>query len=249
MIWISHRGESIDAPENTLAAFKLSLERQTEGMECDVHLTKDGKLVVCHDSSTKRTCGGEGIIIEDSTFEELQALCASNNKSGYENEKIPLFSDTLQYLGKDRKYYIEIKKNDPAVIDAVVHELDAAGIPPEKTVIISFHSDIVRIYKERYPEREALFLTMFYVNKNGTWWPCAEDLIKDLKAQGADGVDIHCNQVFVNKEYVDTVKAASFKFAVWTIDSVELAKRFIDMGVDVITSNCAAKLKHEIDNQ
>ena len=45
--WISHRGESLDAPENTLAAFQLSMERQTDGMECDVYLTTDGKVMVC----------------------------------------------------------------------------------------------------------------------------------------------------------------------------------------------------------
>ena len=53
--WISHRGESLDAPENSLAAFKLSLERKTDGMECDVRLSADGQVVVCHDANTLRT--------------------------------------------------------------------------------------------------------------------------------------------------------------------------------------------------
>ena len=56
--WISHRGESIDAPENTAAAFRLAMDRDTDGMETDIHLTSDGVLVCCHDSDTKRTCGG-----------------------------------------------------------------------------------------------------------------------------------------------------------------------------------------------
>ena len=71
--WISHRGESFDAPENSLAAFKLSLERKTDGMECDVHLTTDGKVVVCHDANTLRT-GSAFLPIEGSTYAELQQI-------------------------------------------------------------------------------------------------------------------------------------------------------------------------------
>ena len=52
MIWISHRGESFDAPENTVEAFQLALDRKTSGSECDIHLTADKKLVTCHDSDT-----------------------------------------------------------------------------------------------------------------------------------------------------------------------------------------------------
>lgn len=53
--WISHRGESLDAPENSLAAFKLSLERNTDGMECDVRISLDGVAVVVHNDTVVRT--------------------------------------------------------------------------------------------------------------------------------------------------------------------------------------------------
>src|SRR5687768_12050974 len=54
---ISHRGESHDAPENTMAAFRLAWEREVPAIELDVHLTKDGQLIVCHDPDTERTTG------------------------------------------------------------------------------------------------------------------------------------------------------------------------------------------------
>ncbi|MBR4956402.1 MAG: glycerophosphodiester phosphodiesterase, partial [Lentisphaeria bacterium] len=54
MLWISHRGESADAPENTLEAFILGRERKTDGCECDVYLSRDGRMMVCHDSTTLR---------------------------------------------------------------------------------------------------------------------------------------------------------------------------------------------------
>ena len=125
MIFISHRGESEDAPENTLPAFELSRERATSGMECDIHLTKDHVLVTIHDSSTERVSGRE-MIVEESTFAELQTLDVSNHKPAFCNTRIPKFSETLRYLGPGRLFYVEIKGDDPAVIDAMISELDAA---------------------------------------------------------------------------------------------------------------------------
>ena len=73
--WISHRGESIDAPENTLSAFKLSSARDVDGMECDIYFTSD-KVVVCvHDSHTERT--SQGVVkaeIPGTPFAELEKI-------------------------------------------------------------------------------------------------------------------------------------------------------------------------------
>ena len=69
---ISHRGESADAPENTMAAFRLAWERKVDAIELDVHLTRDGELVVIHDPDTKRTTGVEKKIKEH-TAAELRA--------------------------------------------------------------------------------------------------------------------------------------------------------------------------------
>lgn len=243
MIFISHRGESMDAPENTLPAFKLALERGSDGMECDIHLTRDKVLVTIHDSSTARV-GNKELIVEETDFADLQSVDVSNGKAGYCNVQIPKFSETLQYLGKDRLFYVEIKANDPDVIDAMVREIDAAGIDKKQIVMISFYEDIVRIYKERYPDRKALFLTACTAESNGTWGPTAAELIERLKNMKADGVDINGNPSFIKKEYVDAVKAAGFEFAVWTIDRKEIADLFIYYNVDAITSNCAANLKN-----
>ena len=56
--FISHRGESYDAPENTMAAFQLAVDRQTAGFECDVYLTADNEIVCMHDATTTRTTDG-----------------------------------------------------------------------------------------------------------------------------------------------------------------------------------------------
>lgn len=244
-VFIAHRGESITAPENTLPAFKLALKNNADGIECDVQLTADKKLIALHDSTTKRT-GKIRKIVSKSTYSELQKLDVSYNKRGYSNTRIPLFSEVLKILG-DRCCYVEIKANDSAIIDAVVKCVEEAAIPKEQIILISFKSDIIKKYKERYPDRKALWLTAFKAFPNGTWRYTAEQLIAKLKEIKADGVDINANFNFLNKEYVKKVKAAGFIFAVYTIDSVRNAQRLAEMGVDSITSNRAGFLKNKLN--
>lgn len=246
MKWISHRGESYDAPENTCEAFALSAIRNTDGMECDIHLTSDKVLVTAHDCNTKRTSGVD-CEIEQTTFAELQKLDVSYTQESYRNVRIPRFTDTLKYLTGNREYYVEIKMDDEDVIHAMIRELDEAGIAPEQVTMISFHANMVKRFKELYPERKSLFLTSFKAEQNGTWSPTADQLIAQLTELKADGVDIHCNPNFLNAEYVKKVRNAGFTFAVWTVDEPYLAKACMDWGVDSITSNRAAYLKKKLD--
>ena len=243
MQWISHRGESKDAPENTLEAFALSRERKTDGMECDIHLTKDLVLVTCHDANTLRV-SGENHIIEETFFADLQKLDVCNGMKEYSPCRIPLFSRTLKELGEGRVYYVEIKEDDPRVIDAMMEELEKAHIKMEQIVMISFKANIVKLYKEKYPDCKALFLTSFSVDQKGTWSPTSDELIEKLACLKADGVDIAGNLSFITKEYVEKVKNAGYDFAVWTVDDEKTAERFMNFGVDAITSNCAAYLKN-----
>jgi len=242
MIFISHRGESKDAPENTVPAFELSFQRATSGMECDIHLTKDGVLVVIHDSDTCRV-SGKSLIVEESTYEELRQLDVSCGKPGYAATRIPKFSEVLPHLGKDRLFYVEIKKDDPAVIDVLIRELAAAKIPPEQIVMISFREPIVKLFKERYPDRKALLLTLCRAQSDGTWGPTAKELVEKLKGLKADGVDMDGNLSFITEDYVKTVKDAGFEFAVWTVDDEPRAEKLIGFGVDAVTSNRAAALQ------
>lgn len=92
---IGHRGASHDAPENTLAAFKLGWEQGADAVELDIWLTKDGKIVCLHDADTKRTTG----VLKkaaDSTLAELRTLDAGTWKDAkWRGEKIPTLTEAL----------------------------------------------------------------------------------------------------------------------------------------------------------
>src|SRR6476646_10554366 len=92
---IAHRGESADAPENTMAAFRLAWERKVRAIELDVHLTGDGKLIVVHDADTKRVAGTKRII-KESTLDDLRSLDAGRWKGArWAGEKMPTLDEAL----------------------------------------------------------------------------------------------------------------------------------------------------------
>lgn len=247
--WISHRGESEDAPENTLSAFKLAMERNTDGIETDIHLTSDGVLVCIHDSDTGRV-GDRSINIETSTFAEAETLDVCNGKAEYRGEKIPTFRSVLEILKPGKKFYVEVKENNECVLPAMRDEIDSAGVPHEQIVMISFHKDIVRASKKYMPDVKTLWLTGFKENEeDGSFAPCAEEAIAFLKEAKADGIDAHALEKGFNAEYIKALKDAGFHIAIWTVDKQEVAERYIAIGVDSVTSNCAAKLCNAIEGR
>src|SRR5918911_3284289 len=77
---LAHRGASALAPENTIEAFRLALEAGAGGLELDVHMTRDGHIVVIHDATVDRTTNGSGAVSE-MTFDELRRFDAGHNFS------------------------------------------------------------------------------------------------------------------------------------------------------------------------
>lgn len=94
----AHRGSKSNRPENTLAAFKEAVRVGADGIELDVHLTKDGQIIVIHDETIDRTTNGKGQI-RKLTLAQIQSYSAGSwfNRA-YETEKVPLLSDVLALL-------------------------------------------------------------------------------------------------------------------------------------------------------
>lgn len=107
-IW-AHRGASGYAPENTLEAFKLAIEMEVDGIELDVQLTKDNKVVVIHDETLQRVSNGQGYV-KDFTLAELKELNFNKDNARYPELEIPTLREVLQLLrNTDIKLNIELK--------------------------------------------------------------------------------------------------------------------------------------------
>ncbi len=232
--WISHRGESADAPENTLPAFQLSQKRKTDGMETDIHLTRDGVLVCSHDSDTKRMCGIP-MIIENATFAELRTLHPAGKHRLFADVTLPTFAEALDTMKSDRTFYVEIKGSNPAIIDAMMEAVDKSKVKRKQIVMIAFDAEIVRLFKEKYPKQKALWLTGLDPNRP------VHEYFDTLKAIHADGIDADGNQAVFTKPFVDALHDKGYIAAVWTIDNPADCEYFISIGVDAITSNVAAR--------
>ena len=95
-VW-AHRGASAYAPENTIPAFRLAMEQGADGIELDVQLSKDGKLVVIHDEWVDRTSNGKGRVV-DMTCQELKKLDFSCGMADYPFARIPTLREVYGLL-------------------------------------------------------------------------------------------------------------------------------------------------------
>ena len=107
---VGHRGFSAIFPENTFAAFTSALNAGADMLEMDLHFTKDGKIVIMHDESLKRTCGGREGEIEKMEFFELAGLdCGSWFSREFSAERIPLLQDIMKSFAPRISLNLEIK--------------------------------------------------------------------------------------------------------------------------------------------
>lgn len=149
---MGHRGCCGYLPENTLLSFREAFRQNVDFLEFDVQMTRDGHLVVIHDSMVNRTTDGIGAV-NFMTLEELKQLDAGV-KFGYPGQKIPTLEETLDCIAKEapKHMYIdlEIKDQRPYVVDKTIEMLEAYGLL-EKTVIDSFDAQTLLYIHKEYP--------------------------------------------------------------------------------------------------
>ncbi len=161
---VAHRGASYLAPENTLVSFRTAKTLGADGIEMDVQMTKDKKLVIAHDFVTDRVSNAHYDIF-NTDFDTLRQLDFGSWKSpDYAGEKIPTLEEVLE-IGRDMKMmHIELKPYFDRDKDFVARVLDAVvNMGCEDNVVLtSFQYDLLRQIKEQMPEMKtaALFLNM-----------------------------------------------------------------------------------------
>ncbi len=130
----AHRGYSGKYPENTLLAFQKAVKFGADGVELDVHLTKDKKIVVCHDESIDRTYNGHGLISE-MTFEELR-------RYDFQGERLPTLEEVFDLVGENFPVNVELKTDvirSDELVERVVEFVNSNN--PGRVLISSFNHD------------------------------------------------------------------------------------------------------------
>lgn len=232
---IAHRGSSYIAPENTLAALKLGFDQKAEGCELDIHLSKDGRMMVLHDKDTSRTAGGKNLVVVETNADELRKLDFGSFKGAqYAGEKIPFLEETLDITPKGQSMYVEIKVG-PEAVPPLKKAFEESG-KMDQMVVISFKMESCIASKKAMPSVPVYYLKETDKDKRTSEpIPHSLDLVKLAKNAGIDGLDLHHRGM--SKELVDEAHKQGITMHVWTVDEPEIALRMAKLGVDSITTN------------
>lgn len=223
---VAHRGFSGKYPENTNIAFAKALtEGYCDGIEVDVHMTKDDKLVIIHDSKLDRTTTGTGYI-KDYTLDELLEFDAGvKYSSKYKGEKILCIKTALELVKKyNIKIYIELKDSEEtyeSIEEEVLDRVTTVGVE-DKVILSSYCVDTLKKIKSMAPTIQTALLC-----KEAPW---------DIRSyRYADSIS--CDYTKVDAELVETIHSIGKKIAVWVVDEKEDMKKMKKLGVDMLITN------------
>jgi glycerophosphoryl diester phosphodiesterase len=216
----AHRGGSALKPENTLAAFDHGIALGADGLELDVHLSRDGTVVVHHDRTLDRTTALRGpIALRDAA--ELHAA------------RVPALAEVLARY-RDARIIIEMKVNSPALARAVVDRLRRADAV-ERACLGSFGGRVLRAARALEPRlatsaaREEVRWALY---RSWCGWPVSRPAYAGYQVPELAG-----RTRVVSPRFVDGAHAAGLGVQVWTVDTEDDARRLLEWGVDALITD------------
>lgn len=231
----AHRGSSGTHPENTMPAFYEAERVKADGIELDVHLSKDGEVVIIHDETLDRTTNGSGYV-KDYTLAELQKFDAGFRfKNGMYSAKIPTLQEFLEWFKEtyDMLCNIEIKKT--TLINFQLEEKTVALVKryglEERVIISSFNHYSIVYCRRLAPEIEIAPLFM-----EGLYRPWSY-----ARLLGAKG--IHPYYRAVNEELIRKCQDEGISVRPFTVDKEDDLVRFIQAGTDAVFTNFPERAK------
>ena len=224
----AHRGASGYAPENTLEAFRLAMEQGADGMELDVHLTKDGEVVVIHDETLDRTSNGHGNV-RDYTLEELKKFSFHNHMEKYQGVQIPTLKEVLNLVKNScMKVNIELKTGIywyEGIEEKTMDIVKTMGME-DRVIYSSFnHYSIQKVLEQNSDAETAYLFSDVPLNM--------EKYAKDTGVKGLHPAVYHLKMA----DFLETYMKSGLKVRVWTVNNKEDMKMFIDAGVDAVITN------------
>ena len=244
---VAHRGASHDAPENTIAAFRLAWEQQADAIEGDFYLTKDKQIVCIHDKSTKRVAPHQcERFVGESTLACLRSVDVGSWKgSQFACERIPTLTEVLDTVPVDKQIFVEIKCG-PEILRVLKCQLCSSGLSAQQIVIICFNPSVVAEARSMMPQYKCNWLTSYDQQSQQTWTPSREEVLKTLARTGATGLGTQANLSVLGSSFVGALRAANKEFHAWTINEAADAKILKSLGVDSITTDRPAYIRNAI---
>ena len=230
----AHRGGSKLRPENTVLAFDHGLSLGADGLEFDVHLSRDGVVVIHHDTTLDRTTNGRGLLAAQ-TADELARLDAAHGFAQYRGLAggVPRLDDVL------RRYpsiplIIELKVNEPELAHRTIDALRAADAI-DRAALGSFGTRVLRAARAYEPairtgsSREETRLALY---RSWVRWPVRRPSFQEYQVPELAG-----RTRVVSPRFVKYAHDAGLPVKVWTVDDEADMRRLLGWGVDAIISD------------
>jgi glycerophosphoryl diester phosphodiesterase len=251
---LAHRGASALAPENTIEAFRLAVQDGAGGLELDVHMTRDGHIVVIHDATVDRTTNGSGAVSE-MTLDELRRLDAGHDFS-------PDGGPTRPYRGRDVRVptlrevlegfpvvalNIEIKADTPGIEETVLgvlREANALG----RTLVVSTPHEIVKRFRKVSGGHVSTGASRWEI---GVFYVSSRFRLERLVRPAYDALQVplrHRGIPVVTPRFVRAAHARGVRVDAWTINQADEMRRLLDLGVDVIMTDRPDTLAEVLEN-
>jgi glycerophosphoryl diester phosphodiesterase len=250
---LAHRGASDMAPENTIEAFRLAVEAGAGGLELDVHMTRDGHIVVIHDATVDRTTSGSGAVSE-MTLHELRKLDAGHNfrpdggpTRPYRGRgvRVPTLGEVLEeYPGV--AVNIDIKAGTPGIEETVFGVLREANALRRAIVVSTPHATVKRFRK----------VSGGHVSTGGSKWEIglfyvlSRLRLERLVRPAYDALQVplrHRGILVVTPRFVRAAHARGVRVDAWTINQADEMRRLLDLGVNVIMTDRPGTLAEVLD--
>ncbi len=228
-LFLSHRGESDDAPENTLAAFTLAMERDSDGIELDIRMTSDKQTVCVHDPSLARVAGKD-ITVAEHTYQEL---C--------EVHPVPLISEALEVLLPGKFIQIELKGKpfDLSELRQLVDKHLALG---KLIGLSSFEIETLELANKVFPDVSRVLL--IDLEKYFEKFPTADEVAEFCNQHNFSGISFKAD-FRADKTFVDALRSKGLRVVAWGVNTDEKGLAMAAAGVDALTCNHAVALREK----
>ena len=237
----AHRGGAALRPENTIAAFDHGMACGADGLEFDVHLSRDGVVVVHHDDTLERTTGVAGRVA-DRTADELSRLDAGytfqpSGNGGFPfrglSLGIPRLRDVLARYASAR-CIIELKTSDPELARRTIDEVrDASAV--DRVALGSFYWRALyaaRSYEPRIPTGASQEETRWALYRSWVGWPLGRTAYREFQVPEQSGLN-----TVVTPRFIAHAHRAGLPVKVWTVNSEPDMRRLLAWGADAIISD------------
>ena len=226
-LFLSHRGESDDAPENTLAAFSLAMEHDSDGIELDIRMTSDKQIVCVHDPSLERVAG-KNIEVASHTYKEL---C--------EVHPVPLISEALDVLLPGKFIQIELK-GKPFELTELRRLVDKHLALGKCIGLSSFEIETLELANDIFPD---LFRVLLIdLEKHFGKFPSADEVAGFCKQHNFSGISFKAD-FRADKTFADALRSKGLRVVAWGVKTDEKGLAMAAAGVDALTCNHAVALR------